>query len=131
MIIPMASPLSAATLQALRTLAEQATKGPWKHLAPRTREVLDGQGRKLAYVAFESYGVKAPTLVESQYTAEFIAACDPQTILQLLDRHDALLTVLKMVEDYLASSPYATDSTEELRMVREALAPAPGRTEEG
>ena len=35
-----------------------------------------------------------------------------------------MLGVLKMVEAYLSSSPYATDSNEELRLVRAVIAKA-------
>lgn len=83
----------------LRELAEKATPGPWDAFSgERFGDVLsdpDGDGAR--FVICEQSGSDAP----------YIAACDPQTILALLDRLDRYEAALRKYAVGDPSSPAA------------------------
>ena len=89
---------------ALRRLAEAATPGPWRHFHHATSGTNavkhDGRTDIVAWQGFDDSDRKEPRHAAN---AEYIAACDPQTILALLDRLDALEKVAEAAQRALTA----------------------------
>lgn len=78
-------------LDALKQLAETATPGPWEVLNQKTKFFIDSPKTKgtpngrIADVQWFTYESAGPLKEESKANAHYIAACDPQTILALIE----------------------------------------------
>lgn len=87
----------------LRSLAEKATKGPWQKIYYADDpygdiDVMDDCGwRRICRIGQDD----APDHdynAQQKLNVDFIAACDPQTIIALLDELDKLRKVAEMTE---------------------------------
>jgi hypothetical protein len=94
----------------LRRLAEQATPGPWTARGEAPRDVLTvwEEGERGRLIVCEHAGPDA----------EFIAACDPQTIIALLDERDRLKGAIEYALPFMERTGLLTRST---RVFRDAL----------
>lgn len=91
----MSDPALVAMVERLRSLAEKATPGPWSldydHRDGGAHQIIyQYQGRTLT-LAFMSTSSDDDD-DSSDHDAAFVAACDPQTILALLDALSAAVT---------------------------------------
>ena len=93
--------LTPKRLQELRRIAEAATPGPWEVVG------LSGYGGLYALrMPHRSgrtwYGVEC---IKRREDAKYFAACDPDTILALLDERDALADALAAVMKLNGATP--------------------------
>ena len=83
-------------LPELRALAERATKGPWKATTHRAVHAINAV--EVPNKFSNSGAGKTVCSISRQYghgpDAEFIAACNPATVLELLDEVERLRTLL-------------------------------------
>lgn len=120
----------------LRLLAGAATPGPWFwHKEdgrttsgarvmnnPHTMAFEIDAGKKHGVQIVTVIAWKEPTWVQAQSNAKYIAACDPATILALLDERDALLARLEMTDvSYLRALSRECSADERTAQVLEQL----------
>jgi hypothetical protein len=77
----MGKPTTLPDLKKLREVAERATPGPWRVTSHGS---VDAKDRQIASVQNGGF--------VDVHTADFIATCNPQTILALLDAYEASAT---------------------------------------
>ena len=111
-------PASGVDLERLRTLAAKATPGPWEaSSANLIGRLWNDEWRQLA-VTNNHDGWSSD---EARDNAAFISACDPQTIIALLDRVaeqdariDRLLDCIEMIRRVLAKEGGVDLTTEQM-----------------
>lgn len=84
----------------LRRLAEAATPGPWTYDGDAEHPAIYGADESAIFVSILYHG-DDPDL-------PFIAACDPQTILALLDERDRYRAALEALRE--ATEPYVEEA---------------------
>ena len=107
---------SRVDLERLRALAEKATPGPWEVQSPKVRTSAFVGAPRFGYVCnapvpASDWNMEFNATSQARRNVAFIAACDPQTILALLDRvaelENGLRPFVDRIHEFIGSVEFA------------------------
>lgn len=110
-------------LNEMQKVAELATPGPWEMLNQRSKFFIDSEktrrtpNGRIADIQWFSSEAAGPLRDESKANAHHISACDPDTIIKLIEVAQAAKHALMVLEMVAPNSP----ATERLERAMEGI----------